>query len=123
MPTFTGLALRICVLSAAGFLLPVLLICTGCTPFPGSRARGDSPALAGPLQGLSLIEIGERAMETGENLQEQGLNQGALESYERAQWAFEYHQELTGEAPLLLDHARNSAAQLRRKFFSPKNPK
>lgn len=101
----------------------VSAFCAGCPALKVRLADTASRPASGSMQGLSLIEIGERAMETGERLEEQGLTRGALESYRRAAWAFEYHRSLTGVAPLLLEDAHESAARVHRKLNLPKNPK
>ena len=53
----------------------------------------------------SLVEIGERSLEMGESMEDEGRTSEANLSYKRALWAFRYHQQLTGEEPLLLDDA------------------
>jgi hypothetical protein len=65
---------------------------------------------------LSLLEIGEQAMETGERLEEKGLTKGALEAYERAVWALSYHERLTGTPPLMLDDAKDSVERMQEKI-------
>ena len=85
-----------------------MVLCVGCKQIlpgthPGSHKTNTQ---------TSLVEIGERAMETGERLEEQGLNKGALEAYQRARWAFSYHQRLTGESALFLDDVRDRIRHL-----------
>ncbi|MDR1611271.1 MAG: hypothetical protein LBT97_00640 [Planctomycetota bacterium] len=75
------------------FLHP--LVAAGCSD-PGANRDGA---------GLSLVEIGERALENGERQADSGRVVEARESYRRALWAFRYHKRLTGEQPLLMDEA------------------
>lgn len=74
--------------------------------WPAGRADSAAPPH------MSLVEIGERALETGSTLEDRGLLDGAREAYARAVWALSYHQDLTGEAPLLLDDARGRQERL-----------
>lgn len=69
---------------------------------PGCEQMGDIDQ-QGANQ--SLVEIGERALETGEEKEREGRKSEAHMAYKRALWAFRYHQQLTGEEPFLLDDA------------------
>jgi hypothetical protein len=79
----------------------VLALCTlllpGCenTPLPDKGAN------------QSLVGIGEQLLDRAESLENNNRSGEANATYRRALWAFTYHQQLTGEAPLLLDDARN----------------
>lgn len=55
----------------------------------------------------SLVEIGERSLELAEAKENDGLTAEANASYRRAQWAFTYHEHLTGEEPLLMEEAQD----------------
>ncbi|MDR0362791.1 MAG: hypothetical protein LBJ46_08940 [Planctomycetota bacterium] len=83
--------------------LPLLLACA--LALPG--CPGAEPSR--PVNTLSLVEIGERALENGERQEAAGRRDEARESYRRALWAFRYHERLTGEQPLLLDEAVRGA--------------
>ena len=61
---------------------------------------------------LSLIEIGERSLDRGERLEREGKHAEALELYRQAEWAFSYHESLTGDAPLFLDDAQDKVSRL-----------
>ncbi len=61
---------------------------------------------------LSLVEIGERSLESAERFENAGNLREAEISYRRALWAFGYHEKLTGEQPLLLDEAEEGARRL-----------
>lgn len=61
---------------------------------------------------LSLVEIGERSLESAERFEAAGRWRDADISYRRALWAFSYHERLTGEQPLLLDEARNGTSRM-----------
>lgn len=89
---------------ACGLLLAASGGCVA--PTSGGREGAAVPSR------LSLIDIGERAMETGERLEDEELHLGALEAYRRALWAFEYHYRLTGREPLFLVEARESVARM-----------
>lgn len=64
---------------------------------------------------LSLVEIGERSLESAERLESAGNLSDAEASYKRAVWAFGYHERLTGEQALLMDEAKEGAARLGRR--------
>ena len=109
--------------NAVGAVLPFLLFLLAALVFsPGCNGKGGDKDPEAERR-LSLTEIGERALGTGEMLEEQGLHRGALEAYERAVWAFVYHERLTGTAPLLLDDARENLTRLRQKPESKNPPK
>ena len=61
---------------------------------------------------LSLVEIGERSLESAERFEAAGNYRDADISYRRALWAFDYHEKLTGEQPILLDEAAEGARRL-----------
>ncbi len=61
---------------------------------------------------LSLVEIGERSLESAERFEAAGHWRDADISYRRALWAFSYYERLTGEQPLLLDEAKDGARRL-----------
>ena len=61
---------------------------------------------------LSLVEIGERSLDAGERLEREGKRAESLTMYKRADWAFSYHEALTGETPLFLDDAREKVSRL-----------
>ena len=71
---------------------------------------------------LSLVEIGERSLELGEKLEDQKLLVGALEAYNRAEWAFNYLQQLTGQTPLLLEDARVSRIRVQAQLAANPTP-
>ncbi len=81
-------------------LLPLLLLCVaiipGCFSSPNANDQGAHQ---------SLVEIGERALETAEELENQSESAEANLYFRRALWAFRYHEQLTGEEPLLLEEA------------------
>ncbi len=54
----------------------------------------------------SLVEIGEFSLEEGEHLENAGRKPEANKAFRKAVWAFGYHQQLTGEEPLLLYEAK-----------------
>lgn len=54
----------------------------------------------------SLVEIGEFSLEEGERLENAGRKPEANRAFRKAVWAFGYHQQLTGEEPLLLYEAK-----------------
>lgn len=62
----------------------------------------------------SLVEIGERALEAGEEMESQGRLGEAHLSYRRSLWAFRYHEKLTGEEPILLDEALDGLERTRK---------
>ena len=62
----------------------------------------------------SLVEIGERSMEEAEVLEAQGKIGNAHLAYKRSLWAFEYHEKLTGEEPLLLDEVLDGLERTRK---------
>ena len=64
---------------------------------------------------LSLVEIGERSLESAERFEAAGNYRDADISYRRALWAFGYHEKLTGEQPILLDEAADGAQRLARR--------
>ncbi len=72
-----------------------------------SVALSGCAGTARPDQGAnqSLVEIGERSLELGEELESENRVSEANLAYRRALWAFRYHERLTGEEPLLLDEA------------------
>lgn len=80
--------------------LPLLLVAS-VTLLPGCPET-DTRHMS---SGLSLVEIGERSLESAERFQMAGNREAAGKSYRRALWAFSYHQRLTGEEPLLMDDA------------------
>jgi len=81
----------------------LVLLAAGCPESnPDRTARAN----------LSLVEIGERALDNGERLEREGKRAEALAMYRRADWAFSYHESLTGETPLFLDDARDKVARL-----------
>ncbi len=86
-----------------------LIACAGCN----NRLLGPRSDSGRTNTHTSLVEIGEHALETGERLEEQGLTRGAMEAYQRALWAFSYHQRLTSESALLLDDVRDRIQHLR----------
>lgn len=90
-------------------LVFLILLCplflAGC-PDPGPNRSGA---------GLSLVEIGERALENGERLEDSGRVAEAEESYRRALWAFRYHHRLTGEHPPLMDEAMQASRRVSRR--------
>lgn len=61
---------------------------------------------------LSLVEIGERSLESAERFEAAGNTRDAEISYRRALWAFGYHEKLTGEQPILMDEAEEGARRL-----------
>jgi hypothetical protein len=61
---------------------------------------------------LSLVEIGERSLESAERLEAAGNLGDAEASYKRAVWAFGYHERLTGEQALLMDEAKEGVSRL-----------
>ncbi len=63
---------------------------------------------------LSLVEIGERSLESAERLEASGNLNDAEASYKRAVWAFGYHERLTGEQALLMDEAKEGVIRLSR---------
>ncbi len=81
------------VILAVGFALCLL---AGCFPPPAANDQGAHQ---------SLVEIGERALETAEELENKDETAEANLYYRRALWAFRYHEQLTGEEPLLLEEA------------------
>lgn len=95
----------------AAMALPLM---GGCPPekLPGARTLGLGREVS-PDRDRTLLDIGERSLDTGERLEEQGFRQGALEAYERAVWAFRYHERLTGDTPLLMEDALDSVERLR----------
>lgn len=86
----------------------------GCSPFLSSSPRDSGR--------LSLIEIGEQAIEKAEKLEAESRDQDALEAYERAVWAFEYHLQLTGTPPLFFEEARQGRDRLRAKVEASQPP-
>lgn len=76
----------------------------------GCKSQSDDTL--GP--GLSLVEIGERSVESGERLARQGNKSEAATAYRRAIWAFNYHESLTGTQPILLDDAKDGLRRLER---------
>lgn len=63
----------------------------------------------------SLVEIGERSLEVAETMERDGQYPDAHASYRRALWAFNYHEHLTGEEPLLLEEAQEGVERTARK--------
>lgn len=55
----------------------------------------------------SLVEIGERSLELAEIMENEGRISEAHQAYRRSKWAFEYHEHLTGEEPLLSEEAED----------------
>ncbi len=86
----------------------VLLAVSGC--WNGERATHPKVA---PGKRLSLVEIGEQALDAGLEHEEAGRYREALADYDRALWAFRYHQRLTGREPLLMQDAQESARRVR----------
>ncbi|MCD8349122.1 MAG: hypothetical protein LUC93_00735 [Planctomycetaceae bacterium] len=77
----------------AGLLAGCLL--SGCADIPEPDKGANQ----------SLVEIGERSLEEGEALESEGRKAEAQAAYRRSQWAFRYHEHLTGEEPFLLEEA------------------
>lgn len=84
------------------FSLTLLLPC-GC-----ERSGGAADA------NQSLVEIGEYSLEEGEWLENAGRKPEANQAFRKAIWAFGYHQQLTGEEPLLLYEARQGVQRTAR---------
>lgn len=97
----------------------------GCLLVAGSGCNGgwSAKAPADTWRQRSLIEIGERAIDTAEKLEAQELHLGALEAYRRAVWALRYHETLTGTPPLLLAEAEDGVRRLRKALDGEKSPK
>ncbi len=83
-------------LAPAIFLCLSLALIPGCFPTANTNDQGAHQ---------SLVEIGERALETAEEMENRDENAEANLYYRRALWAFRYHEQLTGEEPLLLEEA------------------
>ncbi|MCC8108083.1 MAG: hypothetical protein LIQ30_03345, partial [Planctomycetes bacterium] len=81
--------------AAALLALAVALTLSGCA----GDARPDQGA------NQSLVEIGERSLELGEELESENRVAEANLAYRRALWAFREHESITAEAPLLLDES------------------
>ena len=86
-----------CLLAAA-----CLTILPGCLEAESSHMSAN----------LSLVEIGERSLESAERFEAAGNPRDAEISYRRALWAFGYHERLTGEQPILMDEAEEGARRL-----------
>ncbi|MCD8138380.1 MAG: hypothetical protein LUE17_01135 [Planctomycetaceae bacterium] len=78
---------------AVGLLAACLL--AGCADMPEPDKGANQ----------SLVEIGERSLEEAEALESEGRKAEAQAAYRRSQWAFRYHEHLTGEEPFLLEEA------------------
>ncbi|MBN2712644.1 MAG: hypothetical protein JXR97_09490 [Planctomycetes bacterium] len=102
--------MRICLVLFFAFIL-ILPGCLdevlGILSLGGSKTETNSE--------LSLNDIGEKAMENAEKLEDEVLYLGALESYQRAQWAFEYYKTLTGRDPVYLGEAEYGVTRLQGK--------
>lgn len=82
----------------------------------GCLAGGCAPDGHGHMSAnLSLVEIGERSLESAERFEAQGNWRDADNSYRRALWAFDYHERLTGEQPILRDEAVDGAQRMAKK--------
>lgn len=70
----------------------------------------------------SLVEIGERSLELAELKENDNQIAEANASFRRALWAFEYHEHLTGEEPLLMEEARDGVERTTPKSAFQKRP-
>ncbi len=86
-------------------LCAAILVFSACLALSGCSEQRESHMSAN----LSLVEIGERSLETADRYESAGNLRDANISYRRALWAFGYHEKLTGEQPLLLDEAEEGA--------------
>lgn len=91
------------------------LLAAACSAFAG--CPGEQPGHMSA--NLSLVEIGERSLESAERFEAAGNLKDADISYRRALWAFRYHEKLTGEQAILMDEAREGAERLGRRQRPP----
>lgn len=99
-------------------LLAFLITFPGC--LDGLSGFGNKPA--DTSSELSLNDIGEKAIEKAEDLEDEGLYLGALESYQRAGWAFTYYKTLTGRTPVYMREAEYGVKRMEEQLRS-KNTK